>query len=70
MKEDEFVGKLTSERLSKALQIIDKALAIFEEEDPNTERSSKVKRDVMALVRSYSNIPKKVLRHNWILTLK
>jgi len=70
MKEDEFVGKLTSERLSKALQIIDKALAIFEEEDPNTERDSKVKRDVMALVRSYSNILKKVLRHHWILTSK
>jgi hypothetical protein len=48
MKEDEFVSKLTSKRLSKALKIIDKALAIFEEEDPNTERSSKVKRDVMA----------------------
>jgi hypothetical protein len=34
MKEDEVVGKLTSKRLSKALQIIDKALAIFDEEDP------------------------------------
>jgi len=70
MKADEFMGKLTSERLSKALQIIDKALAIFEEEDPNTERGSKVKRDVMALVRSYSNILKKALRLHCILTLK
>jgi hypothetical protein len=29
MKEDEVVGKLTSKRLSKALQIIDKAIAFL-----------------------------------------
>jgi hypothetical protein len=49
---------LTSERLSEALRIIDEALAIFDEEDPNTERSSKVKRDVLASVRCYAEILK------------
>lgn len=59
MKEDEVVGKLTSKRLSKALHIIDKALAIFDKEDPNTERGSKVTRDVIASVRGHSDILKK-----------
>jgi len=54
----EVVRMLTSERLSEALRIIDEALAIFDEEDPNTERSSKVKRDVLASVRCYAEILK------------
>ena len=57
-EEGEVVRMLTSERLSEALQIIDEALAIFDEEDPNTERSSKVKRDVLASVRCYAEILK------------
>jgi hypothetical protein len=56
--EDEVVRMLRSERLSEALRIIDKALATFDEEDPNTERSSKVKRDVLASVKCYSEILK------------
>jgi len=59
MKEDEVVGTLTSKRLSKALQFIDKALEIFDEDDPNTERGSTVTKDVMASVRNYSDILKK-----------
>jgi hypothetical protein len=43
MKEVEVVCKLTSKRLSEALRIMDKALAVFEKEDPNAGRSSKVK---------------------------
>jgi len=57
-EEGEVVRMLTSERLSEALRIIDEALAIFDEEDPNTERSSKVKRDVLASVRCYAEILK------------
>jgi DDE superfamily endonuclease./Tc5 transposase DNA-binding domain./CENP-B N-terminal DNA-binding domain. len=57
-EEGEIVRMLTSERLSEALRIIDEALAIFDEEDPNTERSSKVKRDVLASVRCYAEILK------------
>jgi len=58
IEEGEVVRMLTSERLSEALRIIDEALAIFDEEDPNTERSSKVKRDVSASVRCYAEILK------------
>jgi hypothetical protein len=47
-----------NEKLSDALQIIDRSLAIFNREDPNTERSSKVKRDVLASVRCYLKILK------------
>jgi hypothetical protein len=57
-EEGEVVRMLTSERLSEALRIIDEALAIFDEEDPNTERSSKVKREVLASVRCYAEILK------------
>jgi hypothetical protein len=57
-EEDEVVRMLRSERLSEALRIIDRALALFDEEDPNTERSSKVKRDVLASVKCYSEILK------------
>jgi len=57
-EEGEVVRMLASERLSEALRIIDEALAIFDEEDPNTERSSKVKRDVLASVRCYAEILK------------
>jgi hypothetical protein len=58
MEEGEVVRMLASERLYEALRGIDQALAIFDEEDPNTERSSKVKRDVLASVRCYSEILK------------
>jgi hypothetical protein len=44
--------------LSEALQIKNKVLAIFDEEYPNTERGSKVKRDALASVRCYSEILK------------
>jgi hypothetical protein len=37
----------------------DEALAISDKVDPNTERGSKVTRDAMASVRSYSDILKK-----------
>lgn len=47
-----------NQKLSDALQIIDKSLAIFHREDPNTERSSKVKREVLASVRCYAEILK------------
>ena len=47
-----------NQKLSDALQIIDKSLAIFYREDPNTERSSKVKRNVLSSVRCYSKILK------------
>ena len=47
-----------NQKLSDALQIIDKSLAIFRREDPNTERSSKMKRDVLASVRCYLKILK------------
>ena len=47
-----------NQNLSDALQIIDKSLAIFHREDPNTERSSKVKRDVLMSVRCYLKILK------------
>jgi hypothetical protein len=47
-----------NQKLSDALQIIDKSLTIFHREDPNTERSSKVKRDVLTSVRCYLKILK------------
>jgi hypothetical protein len=47
-----------NQKLSDALQIIDKSLAIFHREDPNTERSSKVKRDVLTSVGCYLKILK------------
>jgi hypothetical protein len=43
-----------------ALQIIDKSLEISYREDPNTERSSKVERDVLASVRFYLKILKEI----------
>jgi hypothetical protein len=44
--------------LSKALKIIDEALALFNKEDPYRERRSEVKRDVLASVRCYSEVLK------------
>jgi hypothetical protein len=41
MEEVEVMRKLASKSLSKALRIIHDAQAIFEEEDPHTERSEK-----------------------------
>ena len=43
--------KLTCRRVSEALQIINKAVEIFNKADPNTERNSKVQIDVLASVR-------------------
>jgi len=53
-EEVEVVYKLTHRRLSEALRIINKAVEIFEEADPNTERNSKVQIDVLASVRLLS----------------
>jgi len=50
-EEVEVVYNLTRRRLSEALRIINKAVEIFEEADPNTERNSKVQIDVLASVR-------------------
>jgi hypothetical protein len=41
-EEVEVVCKLTRTRLSEALRIIDKAVEIFNEADPNTQRNSTV----------------------------
>ena len=53
-EEVEVVYKLTHRRLSEALRIINKAVEIFDEADPNTERNSKVQIDVLASVRLLS----------------
>jgi hypothetical protein len=45
------VCKLTCRRVSEALQIINKAVEIFNKADPNTERNSEVQIDVLASVR-------------------
>ena len=50
--------KLTSQKLSEVLRIMDEAVAVFEKEDPSTGRSSKVMRDILASVRCYSEIVK------------
>lgn len=47
----EVVCKVTCRRFSEALRIINKAVEIFDEADPNTERNSKVQIDVLAPVR-------------------
>jgi hypothetical protein len=58
MAEGAIVRALTSKRLSKALQLFDKGLSILEDDDPNTERSSKVKRDILASLTCYSELLK------------
>jgi inosine-uridine nucleoside N-ribohydrolase len=72
----EFVCKITSKRLPKALRINDPlAAAIVDEDSPNTERNIKVRRDVLTSLRCYFRILKKnrkykVSRGHWIITLK
>lgn len=47
---EEVDGVLAHNRkLSDTLQIINKALAVFHRDNPNTERSSKAKRDITSL---------------------
>jgi len=56
----EVVYKLTCKRFSEALQIINKAVEIFDKADPNTERNFKVQLDVLAPVRLlFQNIERK-----------
>ena len=68
----EAVHALTSKRSSKALRLFDEGPSILEEGDPNTERSSKVKRDILALLTCYAAMLKerrmKAPRHHWILS--
>ena len=68
--------KLTCRRVSEALQIINKAVEIFNKADPNTERNSEVQIDVLASVRVlFQNTERKKERRkpprgHWIFTLK
>ncbi|GFG29801.1 hypothetical protein Cfor_00232 [Coptotermes formosanus] len=56
------VRTLTSKRLSEALRLFDEGLLILEENDPNTERSSKVKRDILASLTCYSEMLKERMK--------
>ena len=47
---------LTTKRLAQAFQLIDQALQIFNQDDPNHERSSRVNRSVLGSINCYKEI--------------
>ena len=55
-EELESLRTLTSTRMVEAFHLIDMGLAIFDEDDPNTEYSSRVARNVLADVSCYKLI--------------
>ena len=57
-EEVEPLRTLTSTRMVEAFRLIDMGLAIFDEDDPNTERSSRVARNVQADLSCYKLIQK------------
>ena len=48
--------KLTSQKLSEVLRIMDEAVAVFEKEGPNTGGRSEVLREILASVTCYLEI--------------
>jgi len=57
-EEVEPLRTLTSTRMVEAFRLIDMGLAIFDEDDPNTERSSRVARNVQTDLSCYKLIQK------------
>lgn len=55
-EEVDVVRTLTAKRLTEAFRLIESALAILDEDDPNTERSSKVSRNVRWAMQCYKEI--------------
>uniref|UniRef100_A0A8C4Q849 Uncharacterized protein n=2 Tax=Eptatretus burgeri TaxID=7764 RepID=A0A8C4Q849_EPTBU len=57
-EEVEPLRTLTCKRMAEAFRLIDMGLTIFDEDDPNTERSSRVARNVQAELSRYKLIQK------------